>query len=240
MKLKDLLSLFPIAAENLIHGAFLKLRELAVLGTSPWWWNLQFLLFLHYFFDPPYRIITRQGSDEGNLIYGETPLLTLRSILARIRPGKDDVFMDLGCGRGLPLAAAHYFADIPAIGIDCVGEFIRRGRKIFDALGIKEVSLQEGSFLNCDLSKGTIFFLAGTTFASDTLASLVEKLKQLEGKRTVISLSQELPGFRTLHRGYYDFSWGKGSAYIQEREERGPEEGASQGPGERRESPSGF
>jgi hypothetical protein len=224
MKLREFITLLPVAMEHGAYSMRAALKEVGHYGAKGWWWKLKLLLFFAYLFERPYGIMEKNRgnvsvSDE-NLVYGETPLLTVHELLGTLQPQKEDVFYDLGCGRGLTCFYSHILFGIPCHGIDIIPEFIEKARSIGNSLGLKEVSFSLGNVLDCDISDGTIFFVAGTTFDDTTLNSLGEKLEKKQGRATVISLSSPLPApsYRVTGSGNYPFSWGSNSVYIQEKE----------------------
>jgi hypothetical protein len=225
MSLKESITLLFLACATIIDALWTKIAEALHFGGKPWWWKIQALLGMFYFFDPPYRIIRRfKGQSHvhcGDLIYGETPLLTFRRIMRTLTLKGGETFFDLGCGRGLPCFYARYLLDMPSAGIDLVAEFVERAEKMKRILKLGRLAFTRGSFLEADLPAGAIFYLAGTTFDDSTVADLTERLVRIPGRITVISLSRELPSprFKTVHCGQYKFSWGLSHVYIQQKDE---------------------
>lgn len=203
----------------------IKSRELCHFGLSLSWWKLNLLLFLLYLIDSPYRIILRSLKKleipETNLIYGETPLLTIRTILSRVSARPDDLFIDLGCGRGLPCLYAQALLGIPSKGIDVIPEFIARAGEIKRILKLEGLEFECADFLDSNLAGGTIFYIAGTTFDEATIRKIADKLEILPGNIRVITLSGSLPSkcFNISHTEECAFSWGNASVFFHEKKE---------------------
>ncbi|MBM3464788.1 MAG: class I SAM-dependent methyltransferase [Armatimonadetes bacterium] len=190
------------------------------LGWHPWWWRLRAAAARQYLFDPPARVVLREapalGYPDGQCTYGETPAVSLISMLRRLNVGSDDVLFDLGCGRGLSLMAACLALKIRGVGIDAVPTLVSRGRRIARDVGV-DVTFVEGDFLDQDLSAGTIFYAASTAFNSDVMRRLTEKLDR-PGLR-VITLDGPLGApFRVLESLRYPMFWGWSTCWLQSRD----------------------
>ncbi len=222
MKPGEFLDLLFIACANTLYNCRLLFHETWRFGRHPWWWRLTALLWLTYLSDPPYRIISRfqknQNATGDSLIYGETPLLTVEKFLQFLKPGADDVFIDLGCGRGLPVFYTHMLAGVTSRGIDIIPEFIERASSISSRLSLEGVSFTRCSFADVDLSEGTLFYIAGTTFDDTMLEALTRKLETLSHPIRLITLSEPLPSsrFTVVNSAEMFFSWGKAMVFFQE------------------------
>lgn len=222
MKPGEFLDLLFTACKNIIYNFSLRLCEMWRFGRHFWWWKLAVHLWLAYLLDPPYRIITRfqhkRDEPDDNLIYGETPLLTVEKFLEFMNPDAQDVFIDLGCGRGLPVFYANMLAGVTSRGIDIIPEFIERASSLSSRLSLKGVSFSQCSFTDADLSDGTLFYMAGTTFDDTVIKALTEKLEALSHPVRLITLSAPLPSkrFTVVKSAPLFFSWGKTWAFFQE------------------------
>lgn len=208
---------------NFFYNAGLLTKEAFSLGLRPWWWKMRLAGFFLYLKDPPHRVILREkaaltAADE-DLIYGETPPLTMKKLLEQIRAAPEDVFYDLGCGRGLTVLTAARVYNMTAVGADLIPTFIERARKINKMLKTSEADFILSSFLDVDLSRATIVYTASTTFSEETMQALAEKLKALKAGARVITLSALLqaPHLTLSGSGVFDFTWGKTHAYFHTR-----------------------
>ena len=224
MKITDFLSLLFVAIQNIALGLLIKLCEFGKFGRFFWWWKLQFILFYYYFLDPPYSIVRRNLAkidvNEESLIYGETPLITVENILFSVGViNKDDIFIDLGSGRGLTVFYTSLCYGIPCIGFDIIPEFIDRSNKIARFLRLGNVKFINADFNSEDFSKGTIIYLAGTTFDDESIRKISDKLSVFSQWRKIISLSQPLPiqGYGKSFSKPLTFTWGKTMVYFQEK-----------------------
>jgi SAM-dependent methyltransferase len=196
--------------------------EMAALGSRGWWWRLHLTARRLYWSDPAVHVVLREGPQSGQsqaqCVYGETPALSMLSMLRRVDITTDDVLYDLGCGRGLAMLAAACEFGVQATGVDILPTFIERGRRISDRLGLTRVSWIQGNMLSQDLSDGSIFYLASTTWEAAVMQALATKLSAppLPARpRRVITLSQPLGDpFRIVGRGSYPMTWGWNTVFF--------------------------
>ncbi len=225
MRIRDYVSLLPVAMEHGVFSLKASLRELGHYGSRGWWWKFQLLLYFSYLLERPYTIMEKNRGKvpvgEDNLIYGETPLLTMKELITSLSLHQHDVFFDLGCGRGLACFYTAMLFGMPCHGIDIIPQFIDKALMIKHFMNLPQVRFSRGNVLDADLSEGSIFFIAGTTFDDATLTALGKKLDSLPGRRTIISLSAPLPApsYTTVRSGKYAFSWGMNSVYVQEKKQ---------------------
>lgn len=203
--------------------AALNLTEMATLGRHRWYWRLHAAAARAYFRDPAIRVIRREAESTGlsgnQLVYGETPALSLLGMLARVGVGASDTVFDLGCGRGLALLAATLEFHIRGVGIDAIPTFVERGQQIAMRLGIADrARFILGDFREQDLSGATIFYAAATTFERDILDDLAAlAAEQAGGDRPIrfITLSQTLlPPWKLVDKASYPMTWGWNSVYF--------------------------
>lgn len=208
----------------------LTLVEMMSLGWRGWWWRLHWAARRQFLFDPPAHVMIREAPaldlPDGQCVYGETPALSLLAMLRRVEAGPDDVLFDLGCGRGLTVMAAALGAGIRAVGIDAVATLIERARRMARDLDIADrVTLLEGNFLEQDLSSGSIFYVASTTFRPEVMRALAARIADsVPPERTVraITLSQPLGApFRIVRKERYPMTWGWATVYFQDLEREG-------------------
>lgn len=218
--------LFFIGVANLFYNIGLSIGEMLWLGRYGWWWRLRALMFVNYFFQSPYSAIKNEGRRAPvamqNLIYGETPCLTMRKILMEVAPRASDHFVDLGCGRGLTVFFVSLYYSIPATGVEVLPSFVKRAQKIARLLGLSSIEfLRENlSWVTMEqIGRGTIFYLAGTTFEDELLAKIALRLEQLPKGVRLITLSEAIPSeqFQVTSVKPYYFTWGKTDVYFHEK-----------------------
>lgn len=212
------------AIVNPFYNLWLILLEAVALGRYLWWWRLRIgLIFLQ---GNPYRVIKREGARTPvrmeNLIYGETPVLSVKKILERLSPSAEDTLIDLGCGRGLVVFAAHYLFGMETIGIDIIPTFISRGAKLAIWMGTsKTVFIRENLAWVSDelLERATIFYLAGTTFDDEQMEKIVARLERARPGTKLITLSEAFPSplYTIVGSGSFRFTWGRSDVYFHEK-----------------------
>jgi SAM-dependent methyltransferase len=196
--------------------------ELLALGRKAWWWRLHAAASRRYFLDPPPRIMRREsaamGLPDGQCVYGETPAVSMLTMLKRVQVTPQDVVYDLGCGRGIALMAAALDLGVHAVGVDVVPTLVARARDMAQALGIADlVQFEERNFLDADLSRGTIFYVASTTFDRTVMRELARKIEdEATPPLRAITLSQPLGGaFEIVGKERYPMTWGWCTVYFQ-------------------------
>jgi SAM-dependent methyltransferase len=107
-----------------------------------------------------------------------TPYEYLRDFLVKVKPSKDDVVYDLGCGFGQSIlyGAINYPATFK--GIEIISERIQAANEISKKLHLKNASFEAKNIVDCDFSDGTIFFLFNP-FCKKTLEKVGAKLKDI-------------------------------------------------------------
>lgn len=210
----------------MLYGSVLFAVESVLFFGKGRLWKLRWLLYSHYFlldFWLSWQRTTRVlPGREGDLTYGETPFWTVRSLLAWSGMPNGFTLWDLGCGRGGVVLFSALCHGARAVAIDVFPIFIQVGRLISRKLGLTRIEWVEGDFLEMDLSKlprPDLIYLASTTFSWNTIQELARRLEALPSETRLISLSASLPSqaFRVLDRREFWFSWGKATAYLQER-----------------------
>ncbi len=211
---------------NIFYSLGLSIVEMLTFGKYFWWWKLHGLLFFSYLSDGPYLITKREGKRAPvlaqNLIYGETPCLTIKKILEEANIQPTDHFVDLGCGRGLIVLFVNLYFQIPTTGVEIIPTFIRRAEVISKTLGLTKIRFikENLSWITLEqVGRGTIFYLAGTTFQEELLAKITNRLELLPVGIKLITLSDSIisPHFKLIKVSSYYFSWGKTEVYFHEK-----------------------
>lgn len=108
--------------------------------------------------------------------YQPTPYGALPAILPNVN--SDDIFIDLGCGKGRVLwflATRRKLKRI--VGIEIVPELVQIARKNMAKCGLlTPVSVVEGDASEVDLSEGTVYFLFNP-FGEKTLRKVLENIR---------------------------------------------------------------
>jgi SAM-dependent methyltransferase len=108
--------------------------------------------------------------------YEPTPYHVLPAILRHI--SSDDVFVDLGCGKGrVPLFVATRRRLKKVVGIEIDPQLAQIARENMAKCGpITPVSIVEADVLEVDLSEGSVFFLFNP-FGEKTLRKVLENIR---------------------------------------------------------------
>jgi len=168
-----------------------------------------------------------------NYTYGEISFISFQKILRSAQSKAGDIFYDLGCGAGKPVAyAAFAFAFSKCVGIEQLPHVCELGKKFADeyAKGVETkrwkhtnynllptIGIIEGSFLEVDFSEADIIYLACTTFTEELMESIAKQCKKLKKGSRVITLSKPMPSifepgciisFRVFHNQDFVMTWG--------------------------------
>jgi SAM-dependent methyltransferase len=190
--------------------------------------NFQFMkvdlsLLLMYFFYSPYAISKRfltQKGEEDVYAYGETPLTTMDLIAQECCIKKEDVFYELGCGRGRVCFWMHSFVGCQIVGIEFVPEFVKYANKIKDKLNLDHIEFRLEDMLKADYSEATVCYLYGTCLSDESIESLIQKFVSLPAGTKIITVSYPLSdyvggeSFEVMKRFSAPFTWGKGDVFL--------------------------
>lgn len=199
-----------------------------MLGRHPWYWRLHTAAARAYAGDPAIRVLRREadatGLAESQLVYGETPTLSILSMLAQVGVSSRDTFIDLGCGRGLTVLAAALSHGVSAVGIDAIPTFIERGNALAERLRIApRARFIHGNFLDQDITGGTIFYAAATTFEREVIDAMADRVARLGAPNArFITLSHTLlPPWKMIGKRQYPMTWGWNRVYFHRLDDQG-------------------
>lgn len=227
------MELLLIAFENIFWIVRQTVREFFLYGSRLWWYKLRFSLILSWLGCSPNAAVLRYfrqnapqrlqngcalPDDCGDLTYGETLPGTAYKLLKMAAISETTKVVDLGCGRGVvPLTAALAFG-AEAIGVDIVADYINRGQRAINLLGLKgKVSFTELDFSHNKIPTADIYFLTAVCLEAQTWKALQRNLLKCAPKgATVISVSRQLDEAQWELRLNTEqaFTWDKASVYI--------------------------
>lgn len=225
-KLFEPIELVYVGFGNLFYNLGLTLYETFLFGSKFWWWKIRFQYFINYIFSRTNWIVRRESGEfdypEENFIYGETPCFTVKQILEAIDCKPGDLFIDLGCGRGLTVFYSYFLKDLSAQGYEILPAFVRKARKIANSIGDEKVKFFEKDILTADLSGAKIIYIAGTTFPEDFIQKLNRKLRESPVGCHIVTLSYNLPDryFNLYREKVLYFTWGKSHVYFHKRRDK--------------------
>jgi SAM-dependent methyltransferase len=177
---------------------------------------------------------------EDATCYEAVPYWLLRRIVKAIRPGPEDVFFDIGCGKGRAIALFSRCQIKKCVGIEIDPELARFAVQNADTLRgrIAPIEVRVQNAIDSDYDSGTIYFLFnpfGAATLSAVLAKIQASLDKQPRKICVIyynplhlNLLQTVLGMRVLLRNEKHFPWrpqGVAIAFKVSRECAGNSEG---------------
>ena len=211
----------------LLHVAYRKLKEKIkerrLLKKHPFFAKVDQAISKSYQNKNPYHLCHRffeQRGDSNPFVYGETPLIVFDKIATFLKLKEDDVFVDLGCGRGRGLFYLNGVYKLKCIGYDIVEDFIILG----NALAKKENLSSKVIFEKKDIAKEPLptacaIYLAGTCMLDEEIRQVAQKLSHTCAKTTIVTvsfpLSDYFPSFSIVNTLEVEFLWGKTTLYFQ-------------------------
>ncbi len=183
-----------------------------------------FLFMFTYLFLNPYRIsrrfLQRHGA-ENIYAYGETSMQTMQQLVDECQIKEEDVFYELGCGRGLGLFWLDDFVKCKKIvGIEIIPIFVEIGQRLVQLLKRDRIRFLEADILEMDYSQATVLYFYCTGFEEDFLHQLVKVFETLPEGAKVITVSESLMDYGVKRLFVLEktlicqFPWGKGNVYL--------------------------
>lgn len=160
------------------------------------------------FFFNPYRICRKFT---GTHSYGETPITTFAQLAKVAGLAKEDVFVDLGSGRGKLCFWASLWIGCESRGVEQVPGLVRQSKWLAKAFRIP-VRFDHGKMETVDLSHATVVYLY-TMEWDETLL-----LEMQQGARLItVGSPVDLEGFAVLKTVAVRYPWGVAEVFIQQR-----------------------
>lgn len=153
-----------------------------------------------------------ESEDKDSLIYGNTGAQAMFLALKRIAACSTDLFLDIGCGCGLPVLVASHLVK-QAHGVDLVPQVIEFARQAALELDRRNVSFDLANVRDFDVQPYDIVYLAATTLSETLRKVIAERLSKLRPGAIVISLTHSLPcpHLVLVDRFECPFAWWKSS-----------------------------
>jgi len=170
------------------------------------------LLGLSTLFYNPYALCRKQ-----KMIYGETPIPTLHRILEFLPITADDVWLELGSGRGKSAFWISQFVGCATIGVEKVPLFAKIAEKIQKLLHIPNLRFYAADQMSAPFSKATIVYFYSTTTSAPRIKALMEKMRDLPENAYLITISAkppESPYFEAAGHFPASFPWGETEVYL--------------------------
>jgi hypothetical protein len=185
--------------------------------------KLDIALILTYLFKNPYTISQRFLKARGErdiYAYGETPLTTLDFIAKECRITSKDTVFELGCGRGRTSFWLYSFIKCSVVGVDFVGDFIKRAQHISKSYELKGIEFRNENMIDTDFKGATIIYLYGTCLDDDFIRKLAQKFVLLPAGTKIITVSYPLTDyankedFEVMKCFPAQFTWGSADVYL--------------------------
>jgi SAM-dependent methyltransferase len=151
--------------------------------------------------------------------YEAVPYWLLRRIVRIVSYGPEDVFFDIGCGKGRAIALFSRCKIKKCVGIEIDPALARVAMQNADKLRdrIAPIEIRVQNAIDSDYSSGTIYFLFnpfGAATLSDVLTKIQESLDKQPRKICIIyynplhlNLLQTVLGLQILQRTEKQFPW---------------------------------
>lgn len=148
-----------------------------------------------YRWSNPYKIHKHFLQQRGELEvyrYGETWLTTMELLAKEAEVTRDDIYVELGCGRGRSCFWMHSCVGCQVVGIDYVPIFIERATAVVQKLKLKGIRFLCHDFLTEAWVHGTVFYIDATLLEGEEMAQLVRRCDQLPRGCRVIGVNLSL------------------------------------------------
>ena len=155
----------------------------------------------------PYRVskkfLKKRGFQEIDL-YGETPLATYERLARECEVGPEDMWVELGSGRGKGCFWLREFIKCKVRAVEQIPQFVFFARLICTLFRVKGIAFEKNDIEKVDLSKATIIYLYGL-YPKPDIPPLAK----------VITTGEPLEGYRVIKRFWVRFHWGRTTAFLQ-------------------------
>lgn len=136
--------------------------------------------------------VSTSAKHSDNFVYGTIGYLNVRKILRVVEPRPQDVFYDIGCGKGRILCVAARKPVRRCVGVELLEPLCQIARRNAADLRGRKAPIQIvcGDATTVDLSDGTIYFMFNP-FGPETLRDTLENIRS--------SLSQKPRAIRLVY-----------------------------------------
>lgn len=196
-------------------------REWPVIMRVKGLWLVELLMGLYYLLRLPSldiwlqrRLSSRPPED---FRYGETPYHTGLKLLNMAKVTEEDVFIDLGSGRGKMVFLAALAKKCQATGIEMLPSYNILANRIAKNTKLSNrVQFLNDDFLACDLTGVTVVFTACTSWSQLTRDLLLDRVEELDDGVRWISIGREQrhPDLDLIQADRLLFSWGYENVWL--------------------------
>lgn len=153
----------------------------------------------------PYRIcrkfLEKQGAENVHA-YGETPLATYQRIVEQCGVGPDDVWVELGSGRGKGCFWLRCFVGCRVVGVEWVPLFVGVAKGLRWLFRMDRVRFEERDLGKVDLGEATVVYLYGVE-------------REVPAGIRVITVSEPMEGYEVIKSFWVRYPWGRTRAFLQ-------------------------
>ncbi len=173
-------------------------REWPALRRVPGLLKVEALYFAFYLLRfPAWEIwLQTRGVDRPrqDFRFGETPYPTGLEILHQAEVGPQDVFYDLGAGKGKMTFLAALACGCRAVGLEMLASYTLVGNRMVRALGWTDrIDFRHADFLQADLRPATVLYTAASSWSPTTREALLDRVDELTPGTRWISVGWECP-----------------------------------------------
>ena len=176
-----------------------------------------------YIFKNPYQISKRylkRRQEEDIHTYGETPLMTYETIAKEVELDSQDLFLELGSGRGRGLFFLQHFFQCQVIGVERIPLFVKLSEHIIHNHQLEKVSIFCGDMAQVKLPKASVIYLYGTCLQDRDIHQIIQKIQSFPQGTKVVSVSYSLLDYDAkalnIEKTFsVSFPWGETTAYLQ-------------------------
>jgi hypothetical protein len=113
--------------------------------------------------------------------YAPTRFCSMVSIIEMLSLRKNDVFIDLGSGRGLFINMIGLIASCQVKGIESNSKRVADSRRLSRDFGLDNVKTIKSDVIHADISDGTVFYMFNP-FGYDTVQVVLDKISAIKRK----------------------------------------------------------
>lgn len=168
----------------------------------------------------PYRACRKywEKQEVSFPFYGETPITTLEKIINYLQLSSDDVFLELGSGRGKGCFWVSQIVGCTVIGVEKVPYFASTSdllSRFFRTSNLKFITLD---MEKADVSQATCIYLDTTGMSEGQLIKLGKQMENIQDGARVITVSNPLKSQQLFSQEIpriFPFPWDEAKVFSQ-------------------------
>lgn len=153
----------------------------------------------------PYRVcrkFLKKKGVENVYAYGETPFSTYQKIVEECGIDKNDVWVELGAGRGKGCFWLKYFVGCRVVGVEWVPLFVWIANGMKSLFRMKGIRFEKRDLVEIDLKEASFVYLYGVH-------------REVPAGIKVLSVSEPLPGYKVIKSFWVRYPWGRTRVFLQ-------------------------